>query len=190
MRSLAKNAYVRQVNAILLYFARGAVESHGSVAAFLAYEEASAIAVRMYVSDYISLRIGVDLSLDVEEDDFGPLHGVHVTDNESTIVRCDMREHVTYDDCAPFLANAVGYEDGAIASPWKTVVVARNADGTVCPKLAALFKRGPFEWKINLTIVELYMLALLDVASAASTTCTTENESATECLLSDVDSLA
>jgi hypothetical protein len=38
----------------------------------------------------------------------------------------------------------------------------------VCPKLAALFKRGPFEWKFNLQIVELYMLALLDVAAPLS----------------------
>ena len=155
----------------MLHFARGAVESHGSVAAFLADEDASAIAVRMYVSDYLSLRLGVDLSLDVEEEEAehgecGPLHGVHLTDYESTIVRCDMREHVAYDDCAPFFA--VGYKDGALASPWKTVIVARKADATVCPKLAALFKRGPFEWKFNILTVELYMLALLDVAAPLS----------------------
>ena len=38
----------------------------------------------------------------------------------------------------------------------------RGRDG-VCPELAEVFTRGPFEWKFNVHNVELLMLALLDV---------------------------
>lgn len=154
----------------LLQAAREALASHGSVEAFLADEEASASAVQMYLADYLSLRLDVELHLADSEELFdlgacGPLQDVHLTDGVSTIVRCDMREVVTYGNCASFLANAIGYKDGDIASPWKRVIVAHDADAKVCPELSALFKRGPFEWKFNLQIVELYMLALLDVTS-------------------------
>ena len=76
-----------------------------------------------------------------------------------------MRAHVTYDECAPFLANAVGYKDGAVASPWRRLVVAHHSDATVCPELAALFKRGPFDWKINARALELFVIWLLEDSS-------------------------
>jgi hypothetical protein len=153
--------------ASILECAREALETHGSIRAFLADGDASARAVHMYVADYLSVRLGVDLYLADSEGlgaPRGPMRGVHVTDGVSTIVRCDMRDALAYDDIAPFLSNAVGYKDGKIASAWQRVIVARSADATVCDELAALFARGPFEWRFSMTAVELYMLALLDVA--------------------------
>ena len=154
--------------ASVLECAREALETHGSIRAFLADGDASARAVHMYVADCLSVMLGVDLYLLADSEGLGaprgPMRGVHVTDGVSTIVRCDMRDALAYDDIAPFLSNAVGYKDSKIASAWQRVIVARSADATVCDELAALFARGPFEWRFSMTAVELYMLALLDVA--------------------------
>jgi hypothetical protein len=152
--------------ASILECAREALETHGSIRAFLANGDASARAVHMYVADCLSVMLGVDLYL-ADSDGLGaprgPMRGVHVTDGVSTIVRCDMRDALAYDDIAPFLCNAVGYKDGKIASAWERVIVARSADATVCNELAALFARGPFQWRFSIAAVELHMLALLDV---------------------------
>jgi hypothetical protein len=164
----------------ILDAAREALQTHGSIKAFLADTDASADAVRMYVADYLSLRLGIELFLANSEalgTPCGPMRDAHITDGVSTIVRCDMRHELKYSDFAPFLSNAIGYKDGQVASPWKHIIVARKEGGKVCDELAALFKCGPFHCSFTVHAIELYMLSLLQLSEKDGTVA----ESSTPC---------
>jgi hypothetical protein len=138
------------------------IASHGTVQAFLEDEEASTNARRMYVADYVTEWLGVNVAL-TSADERKTLRDVHMTDNATVIVHYTAKPHVTYDDCAPFLANVVGFKDGEITSPWKRVVVAYKYGSTVCPELKALFSKGLLSIEIMRTSLQVFAKALVKI---------------------------
>ena len=140
------------------------IASHGTVQAFLEDEEASSNARRMYVADFVTEWLGVNVAL-TSADYFGALRDAHMTDGKTVIVHYTSKPHVTYDDCAPFLANVVGFKDGEITSPWKHVVVAYNNGSTVCPELEVLFSKGLLSIKIMRTSIKVFAKALVKISA-------------------------
>ncbi len=67
---------------------------------------------------------------------------------------------MTYEDCACFLANAVG-------SSWEHIVVAHYGSATICPELLGVFQKGSqFSYRFNRTNVEVLASALVEVTEA------------------------
>ena len=154
--------------ASILEEVREGIRTHGSVAAFLNDEEASFNVTTMYIADYFSVKLGVtlvrleDLKQEVRESRMW--RDVHVTDGSTVIVTCNLKPHITYDDCAPFFGNAIGFDDGAIAAQWKHIILARRYDSTICADLEALTRKGPLEWKFNVGILEVLVHMLITVS--------------------------
>ena len=96
----------------------------------------------MYVAELLSVWTGAEVALVSANDreKFGALRGVHMTDGETMIAHYSAKEHLTYDDCAPFLANAFGLKGGV--SSWQRVVIAYNMQATMCDDLRNLESKG------------------------------------------------
>ena len=154
---------------LILHEVLAGIESHGTLKSFLADEDASSVAKRMYVADYVSAWLGVEVTLtDADHHTtFGAMRDVHMTDGATVAVHFAAKPHVSYDDCAMFLANAVGYSDGAITSPWKRLVVAYHSRSTICPALDALFQKGLGACPITRASVEVFATALVELSPEA-----------------------
>jgi hypothetical protein len=147
----------------ILEAARAGIASHGSVHELIDDREASADLVRMYVADHLDACYDLDIHVTRDEDraKLGALHDVHLTDGESIIVHVSTRPQVTYDDCARFLANAVG-------ASWKHIVVAHARDAVVCPDLLAVFRKGQFSFPYSRPAIGVFANALVEVTEEAT----------------------
>jgi hypothetical protein len=146
----------------VLKHALAGVESHGTVKAFLEDDDASSVAMQMYIADYLSVSLGLYIYLAgaADRQKFGAMRDVHLTDGETAIVHCTAKPNVTYEDCACFLANAAG-------SQWTHIIIAHYRDSTVCPDLISLFSKGPrFHYVLNRTNLELFAAALVELSTA------------------------
>jgi hypothetical protein len=94
----------------------------------------------MYVADRLSVQLNTRL-VRAEGAALDParsacvLRGVHLTDGSSAIVSVNLQESITYDDCAPFFSNALGYENGAIVSPWRHIILVRDSRSVLSEEL-------------------------------------------------------
>ena len=139
-------------------------ESHGSVAKFLDDETASANARNMYVAELLSVWTGAEVRL-VSADDrrkLGALRDVHMTDGETMIAHYSDKQHVTYDECAPFLANAFALKGGA--SSWQRVIVVCTQSATICPALRELGSKGLGRFDVSRSALHVFASVLANKA--------------------------
>ena len=139
-------------------------ESHGSVAKFLDDETASANARNMYVAELLSVWTGAEVRL-VSADDrkkLGALRDVHMTDGETMIAHYSDKQHVTYDECAPFLANAFALKGGA--SSWQRLIIVCNQCATICPALRELGSKGLVRFDVSRSALHVFANVLANKA--------------------------
>ena len=139
-------------------------ESHGSVSEFLKDETASAYARNMYIAELLSVWTGAEVHL-VSDDDhkkLGALRCVHMTDGETMIAHYSGKEYVTYDDCAPFLANAFALKGGA--SAWQRVIVVCNQGARICPALRELHSKGLCRFDVSRSALSVFAKVLVNKA--------------------------
>jgi hypothetical protein len=105
--------------------------THGSIREFLRDPLASLNVVTMYVAVKLSIEYETSLVRDSER----ALRGVHLTDGTSVIVMITRRAHITYEECAPFLLSDIGFANGALVSPWRRIVIVRDARSTLGAEL-------------------------------------------------------
>jgi hypothetical protein len=133
---------------------------------FIDDHEASADLARMYVADlmdacYEFRYYDIHVTSDEDRTELGALHDVHLTDGESIIVHVSTQHKLTYDDCARFLANAVG-------ANWKRIIVAHRRDATICPDLLAVFRKGQFSFPYSRPALMVLAKALVKVTDEAT----------------------
>ena len=151
---------------LMLAEARAGLLARGSIREFLLDPVASLNVVTMYVAARLSIELDVTLVRAEAHDEVRPrqqrsLRGVHLTDGTSTIVMVTRSAHVTYDECAPFLLSDIGFVDGVLASPWRKIIIVRDARSTLCAELRPIMVTYAIDRLIHTTELEFCLSMLV-----------------------------
>lgn len=153
--------------ALMLAEARAGQLAYGSIRGFLRNPDASLNVVKMYVAVKLSIELETPLVCVAADghDAARALLGVHLTDGKSVIVTINLQAHITYDECAPFLLSDIGFAfangAAALVSPWRQIILVRNARSTLCPKLGLIMGTYAIDKLINTADLEVCLSMLV-----------------------------